>query len=486
MATERKSQDAPELMYFNGPGRANLTRLAFAAGGVQFVDTRVENWPDVKADPSSTPAQLFGQMPCVKHGGLLVGQSLATATYAAELGIWAEGRLGGDSVTVAKNRAVEVMVATTNEALRGLMYKCLFGDDASKAAGASALPAAAAPILQALERVLERKTTKGPFFFSQAGPSLADLAVYDNITSPFPGLRALGVDLTPYPLLAGVVSAVDADPRIRIFVSPETSLPVPPAHKIKLYTNAICPFAQRAWMALLEKGLDFETILIPLSGEINKFEAEGATSGDWAGHSLAEVKAIKAEYKKTVNATGEVPTLVHGDSTIAEADVVAEYISDAFPATGTSLMPTDAVQRAKVRAMAKVLGSGDGVMALYQLLKNQDPAADQDFLAKIHKHHTKFASLADPVGPFFLGPEPCILDVLLAPFYMRFNILLPHYRAVDYIPAGDDLPWAARLRAWAAAMDQRQSFITSSAPVPAASLIHFYVGYAGARGRALA
>ena len=44
------SDSTPELTYFNGPGRANLTRLCFAAGNVDFVDTRVANWPEVKAD----------------------------------------------------------------------------------------------------------------------------------------------------------------------------------------------------------------------------------------------------------------------------------------------------------------------------------------------------------------------------------------------------------------------------------------------------
>ena len=41
----------PKLYYFNGPGRANLTRLAFAAGGVHYTNTKVdfEEWAKVKA-----------------------------------------------------------------------------------------------------------------------------------------------------------------------------------------------------------------------------------------------------------------------------------------------------------------------------------------------------------------------------------------------------------------------------------------------------
>ena len=105
----------PELFYFNGPGRANLTRLAFIAGGVEFTDTRVADWPTMKGDPASTPARLFGSMPAIQHGELLVGQSIAVALYAAEL-----GGLMGDG---PRSRGGCYMAAVTNEDLRGVMYK---------------------------------------------------------------------------------------------------------------------------------------------------------------------------------------------------------------------------------------------------------------------------------------------------------------------------------------------------------------------------
>jgi hypothetical protein len=201
--------DKPELMYFDGPGRANLTRLAFVAGGIEFTDTRISNWPEVKADPASVPAKLFGSMPCIKDGELLLAQSVVTACYAAELGIW-KGMDG-------KQKAVDMMVATTNEDLRAVMYKCLFGDDAAKAKGKEDLPEAAAKFLVPLEKMLERKTTGGAFFVSTSGPSLADLAVFDNVYSPFPGLKALGVDLAAYPKLVACADAVAADSKVKAF-----------------------------------------------------------------------------------------------------------------------------------------------------------------------------------------------------------------------------------------------------------------------------
>ena len=209
----------PELMYFNGPGRGNLTRLCFVAGGVEFKDTRLnfggEEWKNIKSDPKSPQAQLFGHMPCIKSGDLLIGQSVACACYAADLGVWSRH---GSGVQAANGRAIDIMVANTNEDLRSIMYKCLFGNDESKAAGKEALPGKAAKLLASLERILERKICDGPFFVSTDGPTLADLAVFDNVISPFPGLKMLGVDLTPYPKLMACVNAVGEDEKVKKFV----------------------------------------------------------------------------------------------------------------------------------------------------------------------------------------------------------------------------------------------------------------------------
>jgi glutathione S-transferase len=37
--------------------------------------------------------------------------------------------------------------------------------------------------------------------------------------------------------------------------------------KLKLFTNVVCPYAQRAWLTAAEKGLHYETITIPLRGD---------------------------------------------------------------------------------------------------------------------------------------------------------------------------------------------------------------------------
>lgn len=217
---KQKNMGKPELIYFNGPGRGELTRLAFTAGGVAFTDTRHEMgaWPSIKNDRESVPAKCFGSMPCIKHGDVHLAQSQATAIYAASLGIWKE-RLGETMDKRSENRATELMVLGAHADAQAAMYKCLFGDDESKKKGQEALPNAIGPVLKGLERMLERKTCSGPFFFSERGPTLADLAVYNLIESPFPGFKALKVDLKEYPKVNAVGEAVAKDPKIQAYAA---------------------------------------------------------------------------------------------------------------------------------------------------------------------------------------------------------------------------------------------------------------------------
>eukprot|EP00657_Telonema_sp_P-1_P007479 TRINITY_DN27383_c0_g1_i1.p1 TRINITY_DN27383_c0_g1~~TRINITY_DN27383_c0_g1_i1.p1 ORF type:complete len:257 (-),score=65.98 TRINITY_DN27383_c0_g1_i1:108-878(-) len=198
----------PELLYFDAAGRAELARLAFKAGGVEFTDTRLAqpDWPGVKSDPNSVPAKCFGSVPTVEHDGFILAQSQACALYAAEIGMYAKGVLGDSP---AQNRAIDMMVLGAHAELQSAMFGCMFGDDEAKAKATEGLAEKTAPVLAGLERILDRKSSEGPYFFAQS-PSLGDLAVYNAIQCPMPGLVALGVDVSAYPKLNALVQAVGA------------------------------------------------------------------------------------------------------------------------------------------------------------------------------------------------------------------------------------------------------------------------------------
>jgi len=256
------------------------------------------------------------------------------------------------------------------------------------------------------------------------------------------------------------------------------------AGKVTLFTNIICPFAHRALLALLEKEVPYDEVKIPLSGEIKKAES-GQPLPAWKGKTHANLVAIKEEYKKTINATGEVPTVRIGDVIVTESDVVSEFLDDYFPTSGTRLLPKDAVQRARIRHTLKDLSGGNGVGNMYGLLRNQDPTKDEEKLAKLYKFLAAFVARASPDGPFFVGPHPSLVDLMLMPFFYRFNILLQHYRKAEFVPSdAKAYPWAPRLQRWATAVEGRQSFKKS---IPSKDvIIRAYTGYAGARGVSVA
>ncbi|XP_019878999.1 glutathione S-transferase isoform X2 [Aethina tumida] len=71
---------AYKFTYFDIKALAEVTRLLFSYGGIEFEDNRIqrENWPALK------PSMPFGQMPILEHNGKVVNQSIAIARYVAK------------------------------------------------------------------------------------------------------------------------------------------------------------------------------------------------------------------------------------------------------------------------------------------------------------------------------------------------------------------------------------------------------------------
>ena len=67
------------LNYFDGRGRAEITRLIFAAAGQTYTDNRVsfEQWPVLK------PEAPIGQMPYLEVDGVKLPQSISIARFVA-------------------------------------------------------------------------------------------------------------------------------------------------------------------------------------------------------------------------------------------------------------------------------------------------------------------------------------------------------------------------------------------------------------------
>ena len=92
--------------------------------------------------------------------------------------------------------------------------------------------------------------------------------------------------------------------------------------------NAVC--CHKVELVLAEKGLDFETVTVPLFRSAQ----------------------YDPDYLR-INPRGVVPTLVHDGATIIESTVICEYVDETFPAP--PLMPGDPAGRAQVRQWTKLV-----------------------------------------------------------------------------------------------------------------------------------
>ena len=104
---------------------------------------------------------------------------------------------------------------------------------------------------------------------------------------------------------------------------------------ITLYSGPLSMFGAKVQIAALEKGLDFDLVMVPYDSRL----------GYYPKH--AEVLRV--------NPKGQVPVLVHGDLELFDSTQIFEYLEDLQPTPG--LWPSDIVDRA--RAMEDVLRRPD-------------------------------------------------------------------------------------------------------------------------------
>src|ERR1044072_7386039 len=85
------------------------------------------------------------------------------------------------------------------------------------------------------------------------------------------------------------------------------------------------PYAMSAFVALVEKGLDFEAKELALEKKENESADYGAL-------------------------TERVPSVVEGDCWLAESSAISEYLEDRYPAPSSPrLFPEDVKERARCR-----------------------------------------------------------------------------------------------------------------------------------------
>ena len=160
--------------------------------------------------------------------------------------------------------------------------------------------------------------------------------------------------------------------------------------KLKLISHVLCPYVQRAVIALTEKGVPFERIDIDLSN--------------------------KPDWFLKLSPLGKVPVLQVADKVVFESAVILEYLEETLP---NPLHPKDPLTRAEHRAWIEF---GSAVLGdIWGLETISDEAA---FKTKAIQAEARFARLEERLvaTPWFDGEMFSLVDAVFAPAFRYFDV----------------------------------------------------------------
>ena len=159
--------------------------------------------------------------------------------------------------------------------------------------------------------------------------------------------------------------------------------------QLTLISHELCPYVQRAAIALAEKGVAFERINVDL--------------------------ANKPDWFLAISPLGKVPLLRVGEAVIFESAVILEYLEETH---GNPLHPADPLRRAEHRAWIEF-----GSTILADLWAFYTAADDAVLQAKARTLTEKFQRLELTLGdgPYFEGARFSLVDTVFGPVFRYFD-----------------------------------------------------------------
>src|SRR5262245_55587510 len=193
---------------------------------------------------------------------------------------------------------------------------------------------------------------------------------------------------------------------------------------LTLVSHHLCPYVQRAAIALREKGVVFERVAIDL--------------------------AAKPDWFKAISPLGKVPLLRvarpgGAEAVLFESAVICEYIEETQP--GPALHPSDAIERAGHRAWIEFASAAP---ADVPALETTPDAAV--FETKRQALTQKFVRIETVLGagPFFAGSRFSLVDAAFGPVFRYFDVF-------DGIADLSVLAGKPKVAAWRRALEERPS-----------------------------
>jgi glutathione S-transferase len=162
------------------------------------------------------------------------------------------------------------------------------------------------------------------------------------------------------------------------------------AAPLKLISHKLCPYVQRAVIALIEKSVGFERVDIDLSNKPDWFLA--------------------------ISPLGKTPVLLVGNIPIFESAVILEYLEETQP---KPLHPADPLRRAEHRSWIEF-----GSTVLADIAGFYAAPDEATFNAKTSQLELRFARLEARVAaaPWFDGESFSLVDAVFGPVFRYFDV----------------------------------------------------------------
>ncbi len=188
--------------------------------------------------------------------------------------------------------------------------------------------------------------------------------------------------------------------------------------ELLLISHPMCPYVQRAAIALAEKKLPFQRRDIDL--------------------------AVKPAWFLALSPLGKTPVLQVGDDVVFESAVILEYLEET---TGPALHPKGALQRARHRGWIEI---GSAILNdIGRLYSAPDEAAFKTRAGVLVGHFRQIeAQLSE--GPWFAGQSFSLVDAAFAPVFRYFDVF-------DQLGDFGILTGLPKVAAWRAALEARPS-----------------------------
>jgi glutathione S-transferase len=207
------------------------------------------------------------------------------------------------------------------------------------------------------------------------------------------------------------------------------------AAPLKLISHKLCPYVQRAVIALTEKGVGYERIDIDL--------------------------ANKPDWFLAISPLGKTPVLQVGDSAIFESAVILEYLEETEP---KPLHPVDPLTRAEHRGWIEFGSSVLGDIAGFYAAPDE-----ATFKAKSSQLEQRFARLETRVAasPWFDGESFSLVDAVFGPVFRYFDVF-------DEIADFGILTGKPKLAQWRQSLAARPS-VRSAVGADYPALLHAFI-----------